>query len=174
MTTYDFDSGHVPAHQHPKGGGWVAESAKVDDAATVGEDATVGEYATVGKDATVGKCATVGEYATVGECVTETPDKNSLIIPHIDAAILRAFDAGGKLDMDSYHTCDTTHCRAGWAITLAGEAGKTLEKLVGSWTAGARIYRASRPKLPVPNFFATDESAMEDLRRHAAADPITI
>ena len=29
MTTFDFGKGPVPAHQHPNGGGWVADTATV-------------------------------------------------------------------------------------------------------------------------------------------------
>jgi len=30
--------------------------------------------------------------------------------------------------MDSWHTCNTTHCRAGWIVHLAGKEGYELEK----------------------------------------------
>jgi uncharacterized protein YjbI with pentapeptide repeats len=90
------------------------------------------------------------------------------VIPNIDAAILAAIEAGGKLDMDNLHTCETTHCRAGWAIALAGEAGKALERKVGPNAAGALIYTASRPGMRVPEFMASDEDAMADLRACAA------
>ena len=39
MTQFDFGNGPVPAHQHPNGGGWVADTAHVDDTAYVGIDA---------------------------------------------------------------------------------------------------------------------------------------
>jgi len=89
-------------------------------------------------------------------------------IPNIDAAILRAIDEGGRLNMGDWHTCKTTHCRAGWAIHLAGEAGRELEKKLGPSAAGALIYAASRPNEPVPDFYATDEEALADIRAHAA------
>jgi len=40
---YDFDDGKgpVPAHQHPKGGGWVAKTAVVDPTVYVGPNAMV-------------------------------------------------------------------------------------------------------------------------------------
>ena len=43
MTIYDFKDGKglVPAHQHPNGGGWVADTATVDEKAFVGPDAKV-------------------------------------------------------------------------------------------------------------------------------------
>jgi hypothetical protein len=92
-----------------------------------------------------------------------------LKIKNIDAAILAAIDArGNELRMSSWHTCDTTHCRAGWAIHLAGDAGYKLEKVVGSAAAGALIYAASRPDKPVPDFIASDAVALADLRACAA------
>ncbi len=43
MTTFDFHDGKgsVPAHQHPNGGGWVADTAYVAPTAYVGPDARV-------------------------------------------------------------------------------------------------------------------------------------
>jgi hypothetical protein len=90
-------------------------------------------------------------------------------IKNIDAAILAAIEApGNELRMSSWHTCGTTHCRAGWAIHLAGDAGYKLEKVVGSSAAGALIYAASRPDKPVPDFLASDADALADLRACAA------
>ena len=92
------------------------------------------------------------------------------IIPNIDAAILAAIEAGGTLNMSEWHTCETTHCRAGWAITLAGPEGKALEDLFGSATAGALIYLASTERKIVPDFYATNEAAMADIRKCAGLD----
>jgi carbonic anhydrase/acetyltransferase-like protein (isoleucine patch superfamily) len=41
--TFDFQDGNgpVPAHQHPNGGGWVADTASVADTAYIGSDARV-------------------------------------------------------------------------------------------------------------------------------------
>ncbi len=94
-------------------------------------------------------------------------------IPHIDAAILAEIDAvGGSLDMRDWHTCRTTHCRAGWAITLGGEAGRRLEKALGPSAAGALIYAVSRPDERVPDFHSGDDAAMADIQRCAEADPL--
>ena len=91
------------------------------------------------------------------------------LLPNIDAAILEAVEKdGNKLDMGSWHTCQTTHCRAGWAIHLCGDAGYALEKAIGSSAAGALIYAKSRPDKLVPNFNASDEDAMADMRACAA------
>jgi len=60
-----------------------------------------------------------------------------------------------RLAMCNWHTCKTTHCRAGWYITDAGKVGAGLEEHFGAWLAGAAIYLASHPgETKVPNFFA--------------------
>lgn len=48
-TTFDFQDGNgpVPAHRHPNGGGWVADTATVEETAYVGADARVSGSALV-------------------------------------------------------------------------------------------------------------------------------
>jgi uncharacterized protein YjbI with pentapeptide repeats len=89
------------------------------------------------------------------------------VVPRIDAAILAALEAGGTLAMDTWHTCETTHCRAGWAIVLAGDAGRKLRSLTTPYLAGRLIYEASRPGMRCPDFFASDDAALADIRRCA-------
>ncbi len=88
------------------------------------------------------------------------------VVEKLDAQILAAIEAGGELDMSDWHTCKTTHCRAGWAIHLAGKVGYELQKEHGPFTAGGMIYRASTGR--APHFFARNEAAMADLRKCAA------
>ena len=88
------------------------------------------------------------------------------VVEHLDAKILEAISAGASLDMSTWHTCETTHCRAGFAVHLAGAAGYELEKQLGSQRAGAAIYRASTGR--VPHFFANNEAALLDIRECAA------
>jgi uncharacterized protein YjbI with pentapeptide repeats len=94
------------------------------------------------------------------------------VLSNIDDAILAAIEAGGTLDMKSWHGpegwCGTTHCRAGWAVHLAGQPGKALEDRIGTQMAAALIYRASRPGQPSPWFFAPEEVVMADIRKCAA------
>ena len=88
------------------------------------------------------------------------------IIPNIDDTILSNINVPGHaLDMSHWHTCNTTHCRAGWAVYLAGEGGKALEDRIGTGAAGALIYHASAGY--IPNFYAGDAGAMEDIIAHA-------
>jgi uncharacterized protein YjbI with pentapeptide repeats len=93
------------------------------------------------------------------------------VVENLHRKILQAIEGDGALEMSQWHTCETTHCRAGWAIHLAGAAGYKLEKEVGASVAGALISLRSCPFLErVPNFYATNEAALEDIRNCAAKE----
>jgi uncharacterized protein YjbI with pentapeptide repeats len=99
------------------------------------------------------------------EDFTDTP-----VIPNIHKAIYKAASVEGALDMRTWHSCETTHCRAGWAITLAGTAGAALEEKIGTAAAATLIYLASDPELKrIPDFHASDEDAMADMKRLAGS-----
>jgi len=89
-------------------------------------------------------------------------------IENIDSKILAAIESGGTLDMEQWHSCETTHCRAGWAIHLTGDAGKVLEGQIGPANAGVLIYMASRGSFP--DFYADDATAMADIKACAAKE----
>jgi uncharacterized protein YjbI with pentapeptide repeats len=89
-------------------------------------------------------------------------------IANIHQAVYDAASKPAALDMGSWHTCDTTHCRAGWVVTLAGAGGKALEWAMGTPAAAAIIYLASDPKIEkIPNFYASNDAALEDMKRLA-------
>ena len=67
MTTFDFGNGPVPAHKHPNGGGWVADTATVSESAYVGPNARVADTATVSESAYVGPNARVYDNAVVSD-----------------------------------------------------------------------------------------------------------
>ena len=97
-------------------------------------------------------------------------DDDVPVVPDIHRAVLRAVGPDGEaLNMREWHSdCGTTHCRAGWAITLAGEAGRELEERVGPSAAAALIYQASDPGLDrIPDWAAGDDEALADMRRLA-------
>jgi hypothetical protein len=92
-------------------------------------------------------------------------------IDNIHQAVFAAASQEGALNMGDWHTCDTTHCRAGWVVHLAGEAGRALEWAMGTPAAAAMIYMASDPELErVPDFYCDNETALEDMRRLAEAE----
>ena len=70
--------------------------------------------------------------------------------------------------MSRWHTCDTTHCRAGWVVVLAGEAGKELEAKTDTCFAAMTIYNASSDiKVSPTMFFVNNEESMKDIVRCA-------
>jgi len=71
--------------------------------------------------------------------------------------------------MSTWHTCETTHCRAGWVVHLAGEAGKKLESETSTLFAAMKIYHLSSPEIPVSpcRFFEDNKTVMQDIRRCA-------
>ena len=88
-------------------------------------------------------------------------------IPNIHASVYAAASQPGALKMSDWH-CGTSHCRAGWVVTLAGDAGADLEDRVGTSAAAALIYFASDPAMTaVPNFYATNEEALADMKKMA-------
>ena len=89
-------------------------------------------------------------------------------IKNIHQAVYHAARKHAALDMTTWHSCETTHCRAGWVVTLAGDAGRTLEWSVGTPRAAALIYLASDPDIgKMPDFYCGNEAALEDMRLRA-------
>ena len=82
----------------------------------------------------------------------------------LDAAVAAACAAPNSLEMGSWHTCETTHCRAGWAVVLHPQ-GRELEEKYGTSASGALIYNACSGY--VPDFYASNEDAMKDIVERA-------
>lgn len=88
---------------------------------------------------------------------------NALSLPDADprfalSVIEAATATTSALNMDTWHTCETTHCLAGWAVHLAGVAGKALERFTSPSVAGA-ILAPSLAHL----FYVGNEEALEAL-----------
>ena len=88
------------------------------------------------------------------------------VIPNIHQRVYEAASQPQALNMCAWHTCDTTHCRAGWVVTLAGDEGAELERRFGTSVAAALIYMASDPALEyVPDWLVSDDVALADMKR---------
>jgi hypothetical protein len=71
--------------------------------------------------------------------------------------------------MQTWHTCETAHCRGGWVTHLAGKEGAELEERFGMPLAAHIIYKNSS-EIPVPwnqyyNF--NNDEALKDIIRCA-------
>jgi hypothetical protein len=70
--------------------------------------------------------------------------------------------------MESWHSCDTTHCRAGWVVHLAGDKGYALEKKTSTLFAAQQIYHASSEiRVSPPRFYESNKIALADIQRCA-------
>jgi len=73
--------------------------------------------------------------------------------------------------METWHTCEKKHCRAGWVVALAGVEGRALEARFDTLSAAMRIYDASDPNFKINpcRFFDSNEDALADMKRLAEA-----
>ena len=100
-------------------------------------------------------------------------------VPKIDNIHQKVYGAASKenaLNMNAWHTCETTHCRAGWVTTLAGKEGKDLEEKTSTANAALLIYMASDPDFisreGIPDFHTDNETALADMKRLADLEAI--
>ena len=100
--------------------------------------------------------------------------KNSkpMQIPKIENIHTKVWEAvrgeQNRLEMRDWHTCETTHCRGGWVVHLAGKAGYALEAFHGTELAAMLIYRESSPHRVNPaRFYDTNDAALADIKRMA-------
>ena len=96
-------------------------------------------------------------------------------VPAIDNIHVKLNEAitQGKLDMSSWHTCGTTHCRAGWVVHLAGDAGYALEQFHTTALAAQLIYEASGFNINPCRFYDDNAAALADIERLAKLNPAT-
>ncbi|QPF86981.1 hypothetical protein IC762_12075 [Bradyrhizobium genosp. L] len=67
--------------------------------------------------------------------------------------------------MSDWHSCENTHCWAGWVVTLAGDAGKKLEQFFDTPLAAMKILDASSPLSVSPvRFFETNDDALAHMK----------
>ena len=71
-----------------------------------------------------------------------------------------ALKSDDGLKMSAWHTCETTHCLAGWAVHLSGPAGYALEKATSPSVAGAMLMPSAAHL-----FYASNEEASAWLRK---------
>lgn len=93
------------------------------------------------------------------------------IIPDIHTSVLAAASKPEAFDMRDWHSCETTHCRAGWVVHLAGKEGYALEKQTSTLFAAMQIYhKSSKVEVSPVRFFDSNDDAMKDMKRCAALE----
>ena len=116
-------------------------------------------------------CANLTEANLTWANLTEADLTWADWVPKIKNIHQTVYEAASKpkaLEMADWHTCETTHCRAGWVVHLAGNAGRVMEGVYGTGSAAALIYMVSDPSMKrVPNWTDTNENALADMKRLA-------
>lgn len=93
---------------------------------------------------------------------------NVPLVQNIHQSVFNAASAENALDMNDWHVCETTHCRAGWVVHLAGKAGYELEKLTSTPFAAMAIYnKSSDIKVPLYMFYVDNDESLTDMKRCA-------
>jgi hypothetical protein len=112
----------------------------------------------------------IGWLSRDQKAIFEEIQKGVPILEKPYTKILEAIQGQGKLEMSTWHTCDTTHCIGGWTCVLT-PGGRKFEALFSSpGDAAAQILRVSRPDAPLPNFMASNEAAMAFIEARAAEE----
>ena len=91
-------------------------------------------------------------------------------IPRIENIHQKVYAAASQpksLEMANWHQCEKTHCRGGWIVTLAGEAGRKLEAFHNTELAAMLIYRESGYHINPARFYDNNETALADMKRLA-------
>ena len=106
----------------------------------------------------------------------EATENSGMKIPVIENIHTKVFEAASKpnaLDMGTWHTCDTTHCRAGWVVHLAGNEGRELEKKTSTLFAAMQIYhKSSKIHVSPVRFYEPDEKALADMKKCAEEERV--
>jgi len=98
------------------------------------------------------------------------PAKDSskpLVIPKIENIHHRIYEAASRpaaLNMSAWHTCEKTHCRAGWAVALTGKEGEALEQFYNTELAAMLIYRESGYTIHPARFLDDNDVALADMK----------
>ena len=123
-------------------------------------------------------CSYCSDCSDCSYCSSCSDKEGDLVIPQIEgihSAVLQAVNQNG-IEMSSWHSeCGTTHCRAGWVVTLAGEAGKELERKTDTAFAAMCIYnKSSSIKVALWQFYVNNNLAMDDIKRCAEEEKAAI
>lgn len=110
-------------------------------------------------------CSGCSEVASAA--IPEVP-----VISGIHRKVYAAASDTGALDMSYWHTCETTHCRAGWVVNLAGAAGSALEAFFNTELAAMKIYEASGYKINPCRFYDTNDVALEHMLELAEKEAV--
>ncbi len=149
---------------------WGSEEAARASLATLTNCSYCSDCSYCSKCSDCSYCSDCSDCSYCSEC---SPQKTSIeAIPAIKDIHKKVYESASKpdcLNMATWHSCETTHCRAGWVVHLAGEAGYALEKRTDPVFAAMQIYKASGYEISPGRFYDSNDKALEDMKRLAGA-----
>jgi hypothetical protein len=101
------------------------------------------------------------------------PQKSVMEVPKIERIHTKVYEAASApnaLNMQFWHSCETTHCRAGLVVHLAGEAGYKLEQATSVVFAAMQIHKASGSPISPTKFHGYNDVALADMKKLAEAE----
>ena len=183
MALFDFGNGPVRAHRHPNGGGWVANTAGVEDSVYIDSEAVVYENAVVLGEARIFGSSRIKGSAVVGGKVRVNGASevygSALILGEAQlAGFSRVFGyarvhgeavvygrVGGNAIVGGYSVIGITEeVLKGIRNTTAGDpiGRSALERVVGEDFLRSDPHQLAGP-LPSRTNCADDESRVEDI-----------
>ena len=117
-------------------------------------------------------CSRCSGCSYCSRCSGKTESSPSIpVVPDLHRRVYEAASsAPDALDMSNWHTCETTHCRAGWIVHLAGAAGYALEAHHNTELAAMLIARKSGAPINPARFYDNDADALADMKRMAGLE----
>ncbi len=116
------------------------------------------------------RCSECSDCSRCSDCSGMAPQTSPMVIPVIEDIHRKIYEAASApcaLEMGEVHRCETTHCRAGWTVHLAGEAGYALEKQTSWLFAAQQIYKASGYDISPVRFYDSNADALTDMKKLA-------
>ena len=125
MTEYFYfedGKGYVPAHRHPNGGGWVADTAYVAPSAYVAFNAKVFNYAEVHGDVVISDCARISNYSRIsGEIIISNYSRVSGIQRSDGYTFIYVPDADGVMKVQAgCRDFTMKEAKIHWIVTRGG------------------------------------------------------
>lgn len=149
---------------------WVSEEAAMESLETLTNCSNCSDCRSCSNCSYCRSCSDCRSCSYCRSCSEKSDSKLPPVpvIADIHNAVLSAVTKDGcALDMSAWHACETSHCRAGWVVFLAGKEGKSLEDATSTLFAAMQIYQASGYEISPCRFFDSDEEAMADMKRLA-------
>jgi acetyltransferase-like isoleucine patch superfamily enzyme len=130
------------------------------DRCELGARCRLGAGCELGARCVLGPVCVLGDWCWLGPgCRLGSGCVDVPVVAGLAGAVLRQIvDHPETYDQGVWHSeCGTQHCAAGWAVVLAGDAGRALESRVGTRAAAEMLLRSAHGDIGWCPFGADDD-----------------